>query len=380
MCLRGSMRGPAAPLEFTPMIATLSAVMRERLRRFMRIVGMAAVIGTGVGALYAGAITGPGARSLLVSLLISIPIGVIDAVLTASCIAGIEIFLLTRASMRWLDALPFVAVFVLKTLVYGAIAGAVLAGQPGEHLLGVVRISNARTVLIAACLSLVAVGVVVMMIQAAGLVGYRTFTALLLGRYRRPFAERRFFLFVDVVGSTAIAERLGPLEAHRFLAAVFSAVAEPIERCRGEIYQYVGDEIVITWVEVDGVTDARALRCFFGMRSALASDANRFVQRFGVRPELRAALHLGEVIAGEVGRERRAIVFHGDVMNTTGRLEQATREVGCFFIASAEALAAVGRSPEILTRDLGALALRGRVEPIHAFCVEHSDRSALTSA
>ena len=369
-----------APLEFRQMIATLSAVMRERLRRFMRIVGMAAVIGAGVGALYAGAITGPGARSLLVSLLISIPIGVIDAVLTASCIAGIEIFLLTRASMRWLDALPFAAVFVLKTLVYGAIAGAVLAGQPGEHLLGVVRISNARTVLIAACLSLVAVGVVVMMIQAAGLVGYRTFTALLLGRYRRPFAERRFFLFVDVVGSTAIAERLGPLEAHRFLAAVFSAVAEPIERCRGEIYQYVGDEIVITWVEVDGVTDARALRCFFGMRAALASDANRFVQRFGVRPALRAALHLGEVIAGEVGRERRAIVFHGDVMNTTGRLEQATREVGCFFIASAEALAAVGRPPEIRTRDLGALALRGRVEPIHAFCVEHSERSALTSA
>jgi len=221
---------------------------------------------------------------------------------------------------------------------------------------------------------------VVMMFQAAGLVGYRTFMALLLGRYRRPYAERRFFLFVDVVGSTAIAERLGALEAHRFLAAVFSAVAEPIEHCRGEIYQYVGDEIVITWVEADGVADARALRCFFAMRAALAADANRFVQRFGVQPELRAALHLGEVIAGEVGQVRRAIVFHGDVMNTTGRLEQATREVGCLFIASAEALAAVGSPPEIRTRDLGALALRGRVEHIHAFGVETSDRSALQNA
>ncbi len=202
-----------------------------------------------------------------------------------------------------------------------------------------------------------------MMFQAAGLVGYRTFMALLLGKHRRPYAERRFFLFVDVVGSTAIAERLGALEAHRFLAAVFSAVVEPIELCRGEIYQYVGDEIVITWVEADGVADARALRCFFAMRAALAADANRFVQRFGVQPELRAALNLGEVIAGEVGQVRRAIVFHGDVMNTTGRLEQATREVGCFFIASAEALASLGPPPEIRTRDLGALALRGRVEP-----------------
>jgi len=362
------------------MIATVSAVTRDRLRRFMRVVRMAAFIGAGVGAVYAGATAGPGARSLLGSLLISIPIGVIGAVLTSLWIAGIEIFLLPRASMRWLDALPFAAVFLLKTLVYGAIAGAVLAGQPGQRLLGVVTVFNARTGLIAILLSLVPVAVLVMMFQAAGLVGYRTFMALLLGKYRRPYAERRFFLFVDVVGSTAIAERLGPLEAHRFLAAVFSAVAEPIELCRGEIYQYVGDEIVITWVEADGVADARAVRCYFAMRVALAADANRFVQRFGVRPELRAALHLGEVIAGEVGQVRRAIVFHGDVMNTTGRLEHATREVGCLFIASAEALASLSPPPEIRTHDLGRLALRGRVEPIHAFCVDHSDSSALKSA
>ena len=357
------------------MIDTISAIARERLRRLLRIVLTAAVIGAGVGAVYGGATAGPGVRPLIGSLLISIPIGVIAAVLTASCIAGIEILLLSRPSMRWLDGLPFAAVFILKTLVYGAIAGAVIAGQPGQRLFGVVTVYTARTGLIAVCLSLVAVAVLVMMFQAAGLVGYRTFMALLFGRYRRPFAERRFFLFVDVVGSTAIAERLGPLEAHRFLAAVFSAVAEPIEMCRGEIHQYVGDEIVITWVEADGVADARALRCFFAMRTALGADAGRFVQRFGVQPDLRAALHLGDVIAGEVGQVRRAIVFHGDVMNTTGRLEQATRDVGCFFIASAEALAPLALPPEIHVRDLGALALRGRVEAIRAFCVEDAGGS-----
>src|SRR4029079_17907864 len=136
------------------MIATVSAVTRDRLRRFMRVVRMAAFIGAAVGAVYAGATAGPGARSLLGSLLISIPIGVIGAVLTSVWIAGIEIFLLRRASMRWLDALPFAAVFLLKALVYGAIAGAVLAGQPGQRLLGVVTVFNARTGLIAILLSL----------------------------------------------------------------------------------------------------------------------------------------------------------------------------------------------------------------------------------
>ncbi|MEO7937054.1 MAG: adenylate/guanylate cyclase domain-containing protein [Burkholderiaceae bacterium] len=362
------------------MIATLSAVTRERLRRFLRIMRMVVFIAAGVGAVYGAAIAGPGARALLVSLLISIPISVISALLMASWIAGIEIFLLTRPWMRWLDALPFAAVIILKTLVYGAIAGAVLASQPGERLLGVVTVYSARTWLIAVFLSLVPVAVVVMMFQAAGLVGYRTFMALLLGKYRQPSAERRFFLFVDVVGSTAIAERLGALESHRFLGAVFSAVAEPIELCRGEIYQYVGDEIVITWVEADGVVEARALRCFFAMRAALEADANRFVQRFGVRAELRAALHLGEVITGEVGQLRRAIVFHGDVINTTGRLEQATRELGCFFIASAQALAPLEPPSDIRIHDLGALALRGRIESIHAFCIEQPVSGALKNA
>jgi len=63
-------------------------------------------------------------------------------------------------------------------------------------------------------------------------------------------------------------------------------------------------------------------------------------------------------------------------MNTTGRLERATREVGCLFIASAEALAPLSPPPEIRTHDLGHLALRGWIEPIHAFCVDPPKRSA----
>jgi hypothetical protein len=89
---------------------------------------------------------------------------------------------------------------------------------------------------------------------------------------------------------------------------VFSAVAEPIELCRGEIYQYVGDEIVITWVEADGVADARALRCFFAMRASLAADTNRFVQGFGVQPWRAGAARTGRadpcVLRPTFGSER----------------------------------------------------------------------------
>jgi adenylate cyclase len=258
----------------------------------------------------------------------------------------------------------------LRILAYGGIVTALVAGAPllvrllplETRPLPLER--NATLVIIGFSLAMTAIFVIVL--QVAALLGRRTFRDLVLGRYRQPRAERRFFLFVDVAGSTAIAERLGALQAHRFLAAVFSATAEPVAACRGEIYQYIGDEIVVTWTEADGVAGARPLRCFFLMEESLYQRRDRFRAEFAAEPGLRAALHLGEVIAGEVGESRRAIVFHGDVMNTASRLEQATRELGVRFIASADALRALGPQPDMELKDLGALALRGRKEPIRA--------------
>jgi adenylate cyclase len=313
------------------------------------------------------------------ALPLSMLIGAIDGALIAGTLSGIEIFVLREgSSMRRLLALPFVLVVVLKTAAYGLICALVIAGMPRllSAFLDAGRITPAepRAEAILVALSLAITLIFVVFLQAASLVGRRTFRNLMLGRYRRPRSERRFFLFVDVVGSTAIAERLGPLQAHRLLAAVYSAAAEPVAACAGEIYQYVGDEMVVTWTEAEGLPDARPLQCFFRIEAALARQAERFRAQFAVEPGLRGALHLGEVIAGEVGEVRRAIVYHGDVMNTTARLEQATRDAGVRFIASAAALDALGRPGELRYRDLGALALRGRAEALPAWSVEAAKR------
>jgi adenylate cyclase len=346
----------------------LTALQRGRVRLYLRILAVSAAI----GAVYGVVLTPAGASPLL-----SILIGIGNGLVVAGSIAGIEIFLLREgSSAKRLLRLPFIAVFALKSVVYAAIVTTVVAGAgrlgallfPGG-LASAPRL-DPRNELAAIGFSLVITVIFVIILQAAGLVGRRTFRDLMLGRYRRPRAERRFFLFVDVVGSTAIAERLGPLQAHRFLSAVFSAVAEPVAVYRGEIYQYVGDEIVVTWTEAEGRLESRPLRCFFLMEEALRNLKETFRRQFSTEPGLRAALHLGEVIAGEVGEQRRAIVFHGDVMNTASRLEQATREVGCRFIASADALQAFGPLQDMKLQDLGALVLRGRKEPIRASGVE----------
>jgi len=342
-----------------------TALQRARFRLYLRILAMAAVVGTVYGAILA---------QDNLPILSSMGIGMLNGVGIAGCLAAIEIFLLREGSaMKRLLRLPFAAVVALKTVAYAGVVSVFVILLPrlsGQAPLG------RHAELITIGVSLATTLIFVIGLQVAGLLGRRTFRNLLLGRYRNPRAERRFFLFVDVVGSTAIAERLGALQAHRFLAAVFSATAEPIAACRGEVHQYIGDEIVVTWTEAEGRGDlpseADPLRCFFLMEKALLDARAEFRAQFGAEPGLRAALHLGEVIAGEVGEMRRAIVYHGDVMNTASRLEQATRDLGCRFIASADAVAALDAPGDFQLKDLGALKLRGREEPIAAWAVEQN--------
>lgn len=349
------------------MASSLSGLQRERLLLYARLVSTSAA----VGALY-GLVSGWSSGSPAFSVLV----GLVDGPLIAGSIAAIEIFLLRGSPLlrRLLD-LPFAAVVLIKTLAYATLVAGVIALGPrlvAPLFGGRIHIGPydpaADLVTIGFSLSMTLAFVVGM--QAATLIGRRTFLHLVFGRYRRPRAESRFFLFVDVIGSTTIAERLGALQAHAFLAAVFRATAEPIAARRGEIHQYVGDEIVITWTEAEGRPDARPLRCWMEMCDALAAEAARFQAAFGTEPRLRAALHLGEVIAGEVGEQRRAIVYHGDVMNTAGRLEQATRDAGVPFIASDDALRALTLPAELDRRDLGLLQLRGRSGSMRAWAIE----------
>jgi adenylate cyclase len=214
------------------------------------------------------------------------------------------------------------------------------------------------------------------MFEIGALVGRRNLRNIVLGRYHRPRSEERFFLFVDIVGSTPLAERIGPAAVHRFLNRVFRLASDPIDEHRGEIYQYVGDEMVVTWTATEGRAGARPIACFFAIRAALDEAGPQFEREFGVAPGLRAALHAGPVISGEIGGSKRDIVYHGDVMNTAARLEQATRDLGRRFIVSADAISRLAGTERYMLEPLGLQVLRGRAAPIEVYaCAEnHKDQ------
>ena len=334
---------------------------------FAWIVGFSALAGAAYGSL-AAVVSGNDPSDGLI-------IGIVRGLTLSSLLGGTEIFVMRSRVGRALERAPFLVTIGLKAVVYGIL----IVGSEAVHLGSRVAGSEAPETSFGSPMAAMSIAfsftaslAVLFVLQISRLVGGRTLSNIVRGRYHHPRVEERFFLFIDVAGSTGIAERLGPAAVHRFLNRIFVIAGEPIEDHSGEIYQYVGDEIVVTWTVDSGRRDARALGCFFAIETALERAAPRFVTDFGVTPGLRAALHAGPVIAGEVGDSKREIVVPGDTMNAAARIEQLTRDLHRRFIVSAEALERMMNAERYQIEDLGPQTLRGRAAPMRVFAVERA--------
>ena len=245
----------------------MRAGTRRRVAFLLRSLGGAVVIGAVVG----GA-NGSGFRDApLFGAMLGALGGATNGVILVGAILGAEIFLpLTRLGHA-LERVPFLVTFAMKLLVYGALVVLVVGGRLVGRLVAAVAamllspdLAKAfylqmapRTLLIAIIFLLL--GNAIFMLQIVRLVGERTLRDIVFGRYHRSRTEERFFLFVDIAGSTPLAERIGPDAVHRFLGEVFRLASDPIDDHRGDVYQYVGDEVVITWMVTEGRAGADPL-------------------------------------------------------------------------------------------------------------------------
>ena len=85
----------------------------------------------------------------------------------------------------------------------------------------------------------------------------------------------------------------------------------------------------------DGIDNANCLNCFFEIQKALRLKTSYYKETYdGIVPEFKAGLHYGYVMAGEIGVVKRDIVFSGDVLNTTARIQQKCNELGVNILLS----------------------------------------------
>jgi adenylate cyclase len=177
-------------------------------------------------------------------------------------------------------------------------------------------------------------------------------------------------MFLDLTSSTTTAEELGHVQYFAFLNDYFRDLTMPIIAAHGVIYQYVGDEVVVSWERTKGLADRRCIRCFYDCMSTIEERAEYYRQAYGVVPAFKAGMHLGEATVGEIGSIKKDIVYSGDALNTCARIQSLCNTYEEDLLISddlAEALTEA-RYP-VEQREIGEVTLRGRQRPVTLFAV-----------
>jgi adenylate cyclase len=274
----------------------------------------------------------------------------------AAILSSLQVFILTGPLGAPYRQAPFPVHVAIKTGIYlvvilfGLALGAWVFPSPNEP--GVER----QDVLF----SLAIAFVFAFMYEVNSLLGQNVLTNFITGRYHKPRLESRVFLFLDMEGSTGSAERLGPLAFHRLLNRFVLDLTEPIVAAHGEIHSYVGDELIATWKLEEGRAPARCIAACFAAIDRLAERAPDYAQEFGAAVNVRAGLHCGPVVTGEMGSVKKEIVFLGDTVNTAARIQDLCRETGDRVLASADLIDRLELPPGVAKRSLGDLRLRGK--------------------
>ncbi|MFK7781069.1 adenylate/guanylate cyclase domain-containing protein [Psychroserpens sp.] len=151
--------------------------------------------------------------------------------------------------------------------------------------------------------------------------GRGVFLNMLLGTYKRPKEEERILMFVDLKDSTKIAEQLGHEVYSRFIQDCFKDLNKFLRTYDAEVYQYVGDEAVISWINKRGFKNNNCINLFLSFENALLKKSNYYKGKYNFVPVFKAGIHSGKIMIAEVGTVKKELAFHGDVINSASRIQ-----------------------------------------------------------
>jgi class 3 adenylate cyclase len=192
---------------------------------------------------------------------------------------------------------------------------------------------------------------------------------LVTGRYHYPEEEELVFLFVDLAGSTTIAERLGHIGFSRMLRDMFADLSEPILAWKGRVYQHLGDGVIVTWTSA-AKENAAAMYCFFDMVSQLQTHRDHYERIYGLVPTLRGAVHDGPVVTTWVGEAKKELAYHGDTLNVTARMQGSCKQLGVQLLVSERIRAGVDPAGGLSARPVGEVVLEGKEAAAPLYSVE----------
>jgi adenylate cyclase len=194
------------------------------------------------------------------------------------------------------------------------------------------------------------------------------FISIIIGKYMQPKTENRIVMFIDLKDSTHIAEKLGHVENFKFIRDFIFHVSMALIENDGRIYQYVGDEVVVSWM-FDKKNTRKCMASIIEARKNLQKYSDEFRRKYDIIPEFRAGIHMGEVTIGEIGVIKKDLAMSGDTMNTTARIRSACNELNHKFIMSKDFMDNSGLT-EWQGESLGIVDLKGKANGLELFSLK----------
>ncbi|MCD4788990.1 MAG: adenylate/guanylate cyclase domain-containing protein [Bacteroidales bacterium] len=195
---------------------------------------------------------------------------------------------------------------------------------------------------------------------------------ILLGKYHSPVEEERIFMFLDIKSSTTLAENLGHNKYFNLLKDFFADITDAIIYSKGDIYQYVGDEVVVSWKIHNGLKNNNCLNCFFEARKEIAKQSSKYLKKYSIVPEFKAGIHLGAATVGEIGVLKKEIAFSGDVLNTTSRIQNECNKYKTDLLISEDLLNKLEIDSTFVVRKIGEIELRGKQAKTRLYSIQEN--------
>lgn len=204
-------------------------------------------------------------------------------------------------------------------------------------------------------------------------IGHKIFIPILFGRYHIPKEQERIFTFIDLKSSTKMAEKLGHVLYSSLIQDCFRDLSELVIKYNGSIYQFVGDEAVITWKTKKKTNFTYSIQLFLEFRKKLEEKRSYYFGRYDTLPVFKAATHCGSVMVAEVGGTIKSeIAYHGDVLNTTSRMMELCNLYNSDHIVSDDIMKFVDHVVcETEFEYTGDIDLRGKDRSTRVFKAKH---------
>jgi adenylate cyclase len=287
----------------------------------------------------------------------------------------LELFVFPRIQIK-LREWSFTKMLIVKTVLYTAIIYVVTllimipAGFfQGHKLNEIPSLLSSVSHLVLVLYTLIIYGLLVFFLQVNHLLGEGVLWKFMQGKYHKPREEERIFMFLDMKSSTTIAEQLGHVRFYTLLNDLFHEISYPALQTKAEIYQYVGDEVVLTWEVGDGLQNSNCLKTFFMFQERLKKNGENYLKNFGVRPEFKAGLHFGKVISAQIGDLKREIVYNGDVVNTTARIQSECNNYQRDCLVSGALMDKLKNMNGFRWEKIGAVTFRGKETQVELYSV-----------